>query len=261
VLALYHFGDAICAKKVRLALAEKGLAWESRDCIGAALRDPEYLKLNPSGVVPTLVHDDKVLTESRIISEYIDDAFEGPALMPSDPHGRHRARYWMKQIDDSLHLNVFILTFAGSAREMFLHMPPDARAPSLPGLRDPIKRRISIELLDEGWESPLVAAAVDRFRRLLREMENCLALSAYLAGPGYSLADADYTAYIDRLVTLGLEGLWTDKAPVQDWWARMQERPSYKTALIDWAAPQDAARYKNFRERYADSLRGLVQAA
>ena len=261
MLALYHFAEAICAQKVRLALAEKGMPWESRDCVGPALRDPEYLKLNPSGVVPTLVHDDKVLTESRIISEYVAEAFDGPVLLPSNPHGRYRARYWTKQIDDSLHLNVFILTFAGGARDLFLKMPPEVRAVSLPGLRDPIKRRISNELLDQGWESPLVASSVDRFRRLVNDMENCLAQSTYLGGSGYSLADADYTAYINRLADLGFEGLWAGKPGVQDWWARMRQRASYQVAIADWTELQDSQRYARFRERYADSVRMLIAGA
>jgi len=261
MLVLYHFGGAICAQKVRLALTEKGVVWESRDCSGPALRDPEYLKLNPNGVVPTLVHDGAVLTESRIISEYIDEAFEGPALMPSDPRACYQARYWSKQIDDSLHLNVFILTFATGAREMFQKMPAEVRAKAMPGLRDPIKRRISNELLEHGLDTPWVTMAVDRFRRLLTEMENQLSKTIYLAGSGYSLADCDYTAYLHRLVELGLDGLWLDKPAVQDWWAGMRERPSYKAAIVEWDAPQDASRYKNARERHGDEIRRLVGVA
>lgn len=258
MLKLYHLSGAICAQKVRLALAEKGLVWESKECSGLGLRDPEYLALNPNGVVPTLVHDNLVLIESRIISEYISEAFGGPNLMPANPDERYRARYWTKQIDDSLHLNVFILTFAGWGREIFLRMPAETRAASLPGLRDPIKRRISIELLDQGWASPWVAAAVDRFHRLLNEMEYSLTRSVHLAGPGYSLADADYTAYINRLAELGLGQLWAGKPVVQEWWAQMQARPSFKTALIDWDLPQDVEQYRNLRERYGNEIRRLV---
>jgi|SRR5579862_2016273 len=258
MLVLYHFGGAICAQKVRLALSEKDLTWESRDCIGLALRDPEYLKLNPNGVVPTLVHDDRVLTESRIISEYIDDAFAGPALTPADPYARYHARLWSKQIDDGLHLNVFILSFAIGFREVFLQMPPDVRATALPGLRDPIKRRISQDLLEHGWESHWLRLSANRFRRLAEEMEVCLARSPYLAGSDYSLADADYTAYLNRLIDLGLSGLWADKPAVAAWWERVKERPSYKSAIVDWTTPADIDRYSTSRARYAAEIGQLL---
>ena len=55
MLALYHFDRSTAAQKVRLSLAEKGLEWESR-IINPGLdtrdqHDPEYLRLNPRGVV------------------------------------------------------------------------------------------------------------------------------------------------------------------------------------------------------------------
>ena len=261
MLALYHFGNAICAQKVRLALQEKGVAWESRDCSGPALRDSDYLKLNPNGVVPTLVHDHAVLIESRIISEYINDAFEGPDLMPLDPYERHRARLWSKQIDDGLHLNIFILSFVAGMREMFQKMPPEVRARALPGLRDPIKRRISEDLLEQGFNAPWVPIAADRFQRMIDEMQTWLERSPYLAGSTYSLADADYTAYLDRLTNLGLDVLWADKPGVQNWWDRMTVRQSYKAAILDWRPPADTERLKGARERYAADIARLIRAA
>lgn len=248
MLTLYHFGGAICAQKVRLALAEKGVEWDSKECVGPTLRDSDYLRLNPSGVVPTLVHDGHVLTESRIISEYIDEAFDGPALMPSDPVARHRARWWSKQVDDSLHLNVFILTFASMARGMFLAMPPEARAKAMPGLLDPVKRKISNELLDSGMTSSWVAMAIERFRRLADEIEEQLSASRYLAGERYSLADADYTAYINRLSDLGLGALWSAKPALNRWWDEMRQRPSYQPAITAWRTEQDRASYAQASE-------------
>ena len=65
MLALYHNAASTCSQKVRLVLAEKGLEFESReiDLIGGGQHDPEYVKLNPNHVVPTLIHDDAVLIE------------------------------------------------------------------------------------------------------------------------------------------------------------------------------------------------------
>jgi len=80
---------------------EKGLPWESKilDLLRGDQFQPEYRKINPKAVVPALVHDGRTITESRLIIEYLDEAFPVPALMPTDPYRRAIARLWMKKID------------------------------------------------------------------------------------------------------------------------------------------------------------------
>ena len=65
MLALYHHGSSVCAAKVRLALAEKGVQWESRyvDILAGEQFAPEFLALNPKAAVPVLIHEGAVLTE------------------------------------------------------------------------------------------------------------------------------------------------------------------------------------------------------
>ena len=65
MLELYHHGSSVCAAKVRLTLAEKKLEWQGHyiDILKGEQFDPEYLRLNPKAVVPTLVHDGFVLQE------------------------------------------------------------------------------------------------------------------------------------------------------------------------------------------------------
>src|SRR5262245_63608959 len=72
MLELYHNDMSTCAQKVRLTLAEKGLTWESRhlDLRAGDQQKAEYLKLNPRGVVPTIVDKGKVVRESTVIMEY-----------------------------------------------------------------------------------------------------------------------------------------------------------------------------------------------
>ena len=76
-LALYHSGLTTCSKKSRLCLKEKGLPYESHFVRLDKFEhhDPAYLKLNPNGLVPTLVHDGKVIIESGVINEYVDEVF------------------------------------------------------------------------------------------------------------------------------------------------------------------------------------------
>ena len=75
---------SVCSQKVRFALAEKKLRWEDHHInlqAGEQLR-PEYLKLNPNAVVPTLVDNGTVIIESTVINEYLDDAYLSPAFVP-----------------------------------------------------------------------------------------------------------------------------------------------------------------------------------
>lgn len=241
MLELYHFAGAICAQKVRIALAEKNIPWESRMILDE-LRSPAYLKLNPNGYVPTLVHDGNVVIESRIINEYIDAAFPSPSLLPQSPIDRARVGMWTKQIDDSLHLNVYVLTFTAALRERYHVMSPQQLDSALP-LTNPIKRRYTLELIEQGFESSLFTLAVARFCRLLTDMDAALSRSAWLVDGSYSLADVDFTPYLRRLDDLGLWPLLRDDYPnVERWIAAVEARPSYKTAIADWATVEDEER-------------------
>jgi glutathione S-transferase len=93
-LTLYDFGNSVCCQKVRVTLRAKALDWESIkvDLFKAEQYDPKYLKLNPRGIVPTLVHDGKPIIESTLICEYLDDAFPEPPLKPAEPWLRARMR-------------------------------------------------------------------------------------------------------------------------------------------------------------------------
>src|SRR6187402_776522 len=102
MLRLYHAWASTCSQKVRLALAEKDLAY---DGVVLNLRRfdqlaPEFMAINPRGVVPVLVHDGFVVCESTIINDYLEDAFPGTPLRPADAKGRARVAAWNRFVDD-----------------------------------------------------------------------------------------------------------------------------------------------------------------
>jgi glutathione S-transferase len=99
---LYHFWSSVCSVRCRMALEEKGIPWISRyvDLFKFDQMRPQYLAINPKGVVPTLVHDGKPVRESSVINEYIDAAFVGPPLTPSDPLGAARMREFVYLCDE-----------------------------------------------------------------------------------------------------------------------------------------------------------------
>src|SRR4026207_1645511 len=104
MLELYPGPPSVCAQKVRLTLAEKGLEWQSHllELNGDHLT-LEYLKINPNGVVPTLVHDGTIIVESTVIIHYLDDLFPDPPLMPRPPLDRTRAHLFNKLLVEYIH--------------------------------------------------------------------------------------------------------------------------------------------------------------
>ena len=256
MLTLHHMPGAICAQKVRVCLAEKGLDWDSRLVTGQ-LRTPEYLKLNPGGYVPTLVDDDRVVLESRIINEYLDDAYPQTPLMPASAFDRAQVSLWTKQIDDSLHLNVFTLSLAAGLLPHFLAMGPAELEANLPF--DITKRERAFDIIEKRMDSRYVRVALQRFGKLISDMDEALTGSPWLAGDGYSLADVDFAPYAQRMEDLGLAFLWEDKPHVRRWIAQVRARPSHAEIVDRWVAPEMRARTlesaarasAGFRERFA----------
>jgi glutathione S-transferase len=90
-LVLHGFRYSVYVRIARIALAEKGLAYEHIEVDPFGPDVPvEYLALHPFKRVPALVDGDFVLYETEAITRYIDEAFPGPMLQPMEP--RHRAR-------------------------------------------------------------------------------------------------------------------------------------------------------------------------
>lgn len=258
MLELYHYGTAVCAAKVRIALAEKRLPWESRTVIlgldggkpppGVLTQhDPAYLKLNPKGVVPTLVHDGKVVTESTVILEYLDDAFPQVALRPADAHGRARMRLWMKRLDDGLHASAGVLMNAVGYRYRYLGMAPADLEKYLEEVRDPEKRAVKRQVIELGSDAPQVVGALRGFQRVIEDIEAVLGEGPWLAGDAYSLAEAAYAPYMFRLETMQMAEIWEDGLPrVGDWYRRIKERPSFHTGVL---APAIQANLELLREK------------
>ena len=96
-LHLYHSGVSNCSMRVRIALEEKGLPWTSHhlNILKKEHITPEYFGINPNGLVPTLVHDGKVIIESDDIIEYIDETFPEPSLRPPEGPARELMNDWL----------------------------------------------------------------------------------------------------------------------------------------------------------------------
>jgi glutathione S-transferase len=246
MLELYHFGCSTCSQKVRLVLAEKKLDFVSHevDLLAGAQHDPDYVKLNPNHVVPTLIDGGAVFIESTLINEYLDDAYPDIPLRPVTPAGRHAMRLWTKMLDEKVHTVVAAVTFAIGPRAILLQQPEEVREATIAGIPDPKARAERRSVLEHGVKAPEFAGSLTQMIGMLDRMETHLARSPWLSGGSFGLADAAALPYVLRLDHLGMAPLLAASARprLADWYDRVRGRPSYETAVAKWA-PEEAVAF------------------
>ena len=230
MLDLYHNGSSVCAAKVRLLLAEKDIPWRGHylDVLAGDQFDPAYLKLNPKAVVPTIVHDGIVVTESTVICEYLDDVFPDIPLRPADAAGRARMRIWTKIVDEALHPNVVDITFTVSHRHTVMAKGAESTRRFIEDAPDVVSRERRHGWIYLGFDAPGVREAVGVYDKALKQMNETLADGRWLAGETFSLADIGVLPYVNRLHMLNMDAMWQKNLPnVADWFDRIRARASY----------------------------------
>ena len=239
-MTLYHNDMSVCAAKVRTALAEKKLSWEGvhLDLRAGDAQKPEYLKLNPNAVVPTLVYDGRTIIESTVICEYIDDEWPDHPLKPDHTWERAQMRLWTKQLDDSVHAAVAVLSSCIAFRHQWLARPPQDRAKWLAGIPQTDRRERSQSMIELGLDSPYFAPALRRFVKLFDDFEVALENAPWLAGQRFSLADIGYAPYLARLRHLGIDILFDRHPRVAGWSQRIAGRPSSREGVDRWFNPK-----------------------
>ena len=239
MLELYHYGFSTCSQKVRLVLAEKGIDFVSHeiDLLAGGQHDPEYVKLNPNHVVPTVVHDGTPLLESTLINEYLDEAFPEVPMRPPDARGRHRMRSWTKRLDEKVHAATAVVTFAIGPRMLLLQQPAEIREANIASIPDPASRTARRSVIEHGVEAPEFAGALRQMVAFLDQLESSLAPGGWCAGEAFGLADAAALPYVLRLDHLGMAPLLGSEArpSLADWYRRARSRPSFAAAVTHWA--------------------------
>lgn len=232
---LYYFHDATCGLKVRFAMLEKHVEYVAHLVDRYRLAEPDYLAINPLAVVPTLVHNGRIIDESSVIALYIDDAFDGPALRPRAALDRAEMYRWLKRIDERYFDAIAAITFGLAYRNKVISKFPtaDSLATYLQNIKVPKKRALRERLISDGVSGPDVRTAITTIQGMLRLLETAVTTRPYAAGPDYSLADACLTPFLMRLDYLGLEELWNSLPGVTHWWRAIQARTSYQTILAE----------------------------
>lgn len=231
MLALYNSPISTCSQKVRLCLHEKGLEFENRivDLAAGAHLQPEYLALNPNGVVPTLLHGNNAIIDSSVIMEYLDEAFPEHSLMPRSNVGRARVRAWMRYIEEvptvairypSFNM-VLVHTFEALSTAEFAQAAESR----------PLRKHFYQEMGQDGFDEIAVKNSMERLRQTAERMERALVETSYLAGAELTIADFAIVPTFDRLADLGLSDIWAGLKHVENWWGRIRDRQAFDAAF------------------------------
>lgn len=263
MLKLYNSRPSVCSQKVRIGLDEIGLDYE---CTFLNLQtgdqyDAAYLKLNPSGQVPTLIDDDLILVESSLILEYIDRTYNDNQLMPKGQHEEVVARHWLLRCI-AIHAAINTLTFATAFRDMVrADKTEEEIAAQLTKMPDPVMRLKRRDLLDNGVASPYVEQALGHLKQAFEDMVKNFKTHPWLSGPEFGIADIALTSYIDRLEKLGFAGLWAgENAGVGRWLDAVRARPSYVSAITELTLPGADERMREDGTPYWPEISKIWQA-
>jgi glutathione S-transferase len=231
-------------------LAEKGLKpiEHHLDLRAGESHTPAYLKLNPKGVVPTLIDKGRPIIESTVICEYLDDICPSPALRPADPIDRAVMRRWTQVPDTGLHRACAVVTFAIA----FRHQEQSRQLAAL----SPAEREARLERNRLGLDAPGAADQLRFYDRVITDMARQLDSTPWLVGSEFSLADVGVLPYVVRLEHLALSWLWQGpRASVGDWLGRCKARRGF-AGIQDYVSPA----YLELMKRTGEEARPKVEA-
>ena len=228
-MILYYFPLSTTSQKVRLCQYYKGLTVGEQiiDLLKLEQLSPEYLTLNPSGQVPTLVVDGHPISEASIINEFLNEEFPDRPLLPQDAVLRARIRAFTKYVDLSPTVDIATPTFRAWVGPASARLPKEAllrqieRVPE-PGTRARWLHTVNNEISDEDVDTAYLS--VERF---LSRMESLLSTGPYLFGAAYTLADVEATPIVARLQHLSRGDLIAKYPRAEAWFSRIRELPNF----------------------------------
>jgi glutathione S-transferase len=215
---------------VRFVLNAKGLAFAEvkLDLLAGDQLKPEYLALNPNGVVPTLDHDGAIVIDSSVIIEYLDEVAPAPAAFtPRDPVLRARMRSLMRFIDETPAAAVRVPTYNLAFLPRFAAMS-EAEFVAFAEAK-PLRKEFMLAMGRQGFPQKEMDAAMGRLRRTYERMDAEIEKSGgpFLLGADLSLADISLMPAIVRMADLGRDADWQDLPRVQLWYDAIRAQAAF----------------------------------
>jgi len=229
---LYHSHKSTCSQKVRLCLAELGLEYTSHPVnleTGEQI-SPQFLAINPNGVVPALVHRGISLVESTVICEYLCEVYPDPnGLLPKHALERAQMRAWLRYIDEMPSMAVRVVTFQRELIPFYQQMSEaefDEFSEAMP-----VRKYFFKKMGRDGFSEQDYEDAIEQLCRTFTRMESTLKATGWLVGEQCTIADLCMLPVIERLEDLGMSELWSDYPRVIHWINSMRNRPSFNIAF------------------------------
>jgi glutathione S-transferase len=228
---LYNAPQSTCSQRVRFVLNAKGLPFAEKklDLLAGDQLTPEYLKINPNGVVPTLDHDGSIVIDSTVIIEYLDEVMpQGANFTPRDPVVRARMRALMRFIDEMPAAAVRVPTFNLAFLPRFAAMSEAEFAAFAES--KPLRKEFMLAMGRTGFPQKEMDAALGRLRRAYERMDESIRDSGgpWLLGKDITLADVSVMPAIVRMADLGRDGDWADLPRVAKWYELIRAQPAFK---------------------------------
>ena len=196
---------SVYVRIVKIVLAEKGVDHDrvEFDVFNRDDWPADWLERQPFGQVPAFEHDGFRLYETRAITRYLDEAFEGPTLQPDSPQGRARVAQAISVLDGQ------------------------GYRPMVWGL---YVERVSRGKSGESDEA-VIAASLPKAERCLAALAGILGEQDYLAGSAFSLADAQAAPIFDYFVKAPEgQSLLGAQPALAAWWLRVFARDCVRAA-------------------------------
>ena len=235
---LYNAPQSTCSQRVRYVLHAKGLGFEEvrLDLFSGDQLKPDYLAINPNGVVPTLVDDGSAIVDSAVIMEYLEDVHPDTApLRPTDAKSVATMRSMLRFIDEVSTPAVRIPSYNLAFLPHFQAMSAEA----FEALCDskPLRREFLKKMGRSGFPDADMQEALGRLSRGVERMAEWIAASGgpWLMGRQMTLADIAVMPVIVRMHDINLGHLWDAFPAIEGWRRALQATPEYRATYYHGA--------------------------
>jgi glutathione S-transferase len=237
MIELFHNSISTCSQKVRLCLAEKNLQWKSHhiDFHKREHLQPTYLRINPNGVVPTMLVDGRPVIESSVICEYIAEEFSqiGIRLIPKDPIIKGQMRSWLRYIDEVPTASIRIPSF----NKLFLQSLNEFSEGEFADLSEsmPLRKHFYQNMGQTGFSETELEQSIERLLQTIKRIDTAVSKCGWIVGDHITLADLCVLPIIVRMEDLKMGGLWQRFPRFTHWYERMKMRGSFSEAFYPGA--------------------------